>query len=299
MLINSENLDIFFHGAQTAFNEAFRSATPVWPRFGMRVPSMKKAEVHAWLGQWPRLREWVGTRAYQKLIAHDYTITNKDFETTIKISKNDIIGDTYGLFTPLARMLGGAVAAHPDELMGNLIKQGNRQTCFDGQYFFDSDHPVDGVGTISNLDGNNADNIKWMLIGMSTGLGSEVMPFLYQLWQPYEFYSLSDLMNEPMLRAIKEFEFGTDGSSNAGYGLWQLAYGSTHDITEARFNTAYARMQTFKGEGDRPLGVMPRYIVCEPSQRAAASQIVLPYKPGGASNPNTNIVEVIVNPYMA
>ena len=299
MLINSENLDIFFHGAKTAFNEAFRTAQPVWPSFGMRVPSAKQAEVHAWLGQWPRLKKWVGTRQYEKLIAHDYTIVNEDFESTIKLNKNDIIADTYGLFMPLARMLGGAVAAHPDELMGELIRQGNRQTCFDGQNFFDSDHPTDSVGTQSNLDGNNADDVRWMLVGMSMGMGTGVRPFVYQLWQPYEFYPIQDLMNDSMLRQIKEFEFGTDGSSNAGYGLWQLAYGSTNDITEARFNTAYAAMQTFKGEGDRPLGVMPRYIVCAPAQRAAAKRIVLPYQAGGASNPNADIVEVIVNPYMA
>ena len=78
---------------------------------------------------------------------------------------------------PGPKALGRAVADHPDRLIADLILKGNRQTCYDGQFFFDSDHPVDGVGTVSNLDGNNTDNIKWMLVADSMG----VMPFVYQV----------------------------------------------------------------------------------------------------------------------
>ena len=295
MLINSENLEIFFYGGKTEFNDAFHAHPMVWTDFAMRVTSGKQAEVHAWLGQWPTLKEWIGTRVYEKLRAHKYTIVNKDYESTVTLLRNDILADNLGVFMPLARMLGGAVAAHPDVLMGGLIKKGNRQTCFDGQNFFDSDHPVDGVGTVSNLDGDNSADIKWMLIGDTMG----IKPFVYQIWQSYEFVSLEDLWNEQMLRTIKEFHFGTDGSSAAGYGLWQLAYGSTSAITTAKFEAAYAAMQSFKGEGGRPLGVMPKCIVCAPDQRAAANKVVQPLVNGGESNPNAGLVEVKVNPYMA
>ena len=193
-----------------------------------------------------------------------------------------------------AKSLGRAVADLPDRLMADLIKKGNCQTCFDSQFFFDSDHPVDSVGTISNLDGNNTDDIKWMLVADDMC----VKPFVYQVWQPYDLYAMEDLWNEKMLRTIKEFHFGTDGSSAAGYGLWQLAYGSTNAITTARFDTAYAAMQSFKGEGGNPLGVRPKYLVVAPNERAAAMKIVQPLVAGGESNPNANLVEVVVNEYL-
>ena len=295
MLVNSQNLQLFFDGAQTAFNEAFRTHPSRWPTFGMSVTSMGESEVYAWLGQFPQLKEWVGTRTYERLLTHRYTIQNKDYETTITLLRNQVRADKQGLFMVQAKSLGRAVADLPDRLMADLIKMGNRQTCFDGQFFFDADHPVDGVGTVSNLEGNNTDDIKWMLVADDMG----VKPFVYQVWQPYDLYSMEDLWNERMLRTIKEFHFGTDGSSAAGYGLWQLAYGSTTDITTAKFETAYAAMQTFKGEGGAPLGVRPKYLIVAPAQRAAAKKIMQPLVAAGESNPNSDLVEVVVNEYLA
>jgi phage major head subunit gpT-like protein len=42
--------------------------------------------------------------------------------------------------------MGQAAAVHPDELVFALLAAGFATACFDGQYFFDSDHPV-GAGT--------------------------------------------------------------------------------------------------------------------------------------------------------
>lgn len=294
MLVNSENLQLFFDGAQTAFNDAFRTHPARWPAFGMSVTSMRESEVYAWLGQFPQLKEWVGTRTYERLLTHRYTITNRDYESTITLTRNQVLADAMGLFSVLARALGKAVGEHPDRLLAELIKTGNRQTCFDGQNFFDTDHPVDGQGTASNLEGNNSDDIKWMLVADSVG----VKPFIYQIWQPYDLYSLEDLWNEKMLRPLKEFHFGTDGSSAAGYGLWQLAYGSTTTITTAKFEAAYAAMQTYKGEGGAPLGIMPKTLIVAPDQRAAAKKIMQPLVAGGESNPNADLVEVVVNEFL-
>ena len=88
MLVNSQNLQLFFDGAQTAFNEAFREHPARWPMFGMRVQSRSESETYAWLGQFPQLKEWVGTRTYERLLTHRYTIENVDYETTITLLRN-------------------------------------------------------------------------------------------------------------------------------------------------------------------------------------------------------------------
>ena len=296
MQVNSQNLQLFFEGGSTAFNEAFRTADTRWPNFAMPVPTSGEAETYAWFGQFPRLEEWVGTRVYQRLLTHRYTITNIDYQSTITLTRNQVLADKMGMFSILSAELGAAAAALPDERLATLIKQGNRMTCYDGQYFFDTDHPVDGQANVSNLDGDNASDIKWMLVGTSGS--SRVLPFVWQNWQPYDMYSIEDLWNEQMLRAIKEFHFGTDGSSAAGYGLWQLAYGSTNAITTAKFETAYAAMQKFMGEGGRPLAIRPRRLIVAPDQRAAAMKIMQPLVNGGESNPNANLVDVVVNEYL-
>ena len=54
--------------------------------------------------------------------------------------------------------MGRASAVHPDELVFALLKNAHATLCYDGQKFFDNDHPVnekvDGTGqstTVSNI----------------------------------------------------------------------------------------------------------------------------------------------------
>lgn len=61
----------------------------------MEVPSVSREENYKWLGQIPRMREWVGEREIQNLSASDYTIKNKDFELTIAVPRNDIEDGNY------------------------------------------------------------------------------------------------------------------------------------------------------------------------------------------------------------
>ena len=62
MIINKSNLNALFVGIKAAFNEGRSRVEPTWSRVATRVPSTTKSETYAWLGQFPRLREWVGDR---------------------------------------------------------------------------------------------------------------------------------------------------------------------------------------------------------------------------------------------
>ena len=101
MIINQQNLNGLFVGYSAAFNKAF-SETPVnYPKIAMTVPSETREITYAWMGQIPNMREWIGSREIQNLIAHDYVIKNRTFELTTKIPVNDIADDQYGVYTPL------------------------------------------------------------------------------------------------------------------------------------------------------------------------------------------------------
>ena len=45
-------------------------------------------------------------------------------------------------------------SGHPDELIFNLLKNGFTSPCFDGQNFFDTDHPVIGEDGVTTATGS-------------------------------------------------------------------------------------------------------------------------------------------------
>lgn len=54
-------------------------------------------------------------------------------------------------------------------------------------------------------------------------------PFIYQLRKKIKFVSLTKDTDENVFMR-DEFLYGADGRSNAGYGFWQMAYGSTGEV---------------------------------------------------------------------
>jgi phage major head subunit gpT-like protein len=150
MLVNNASLQSIFTGYKTLFQQAFDGTAPQWGKVATAVPSTAKKETYAWLGSMPRLREWLGDRAIQKLMAHGYTIANRKFELTVEVGRDDIEDDAYGVYAPLVSELGRAAAVHPDELIFGLLASGFTEKCYDGQPFFSAAHKDDKT-TQSNL----------------------------------------------------------------------------------------------------------------------------------------------------
>ena len=144
MVINQQSLNGLFVGYSAAFNKAF-SETPVnYPKIAMIVPSETRETTYAWMGQIPNMREWIGSREIQNLIAHDYVIKNRTFELTTKIPVNDIADDQYGVYTPLISEMGLSAKKHPDSLTFALLGDGFNRKCYDGVSFFSDRHPMGG-----------------------------------------------------------------------------------------------------------------------------------------------------------
>ncbi len=90
MVIYQQSLNGLFFGYSAAFNKAF-SETPVnYPKISMIVPSETMETTYAWTGQILNMREWIGSREIQNLIAHDYTNKNKTFELTTRAPVNEL-----------------------------------------------------------------------------------------------------------------------------------------------------------------------------------------------------------------
>jgi phage major head subunit gpT-like protein len=150
MIINNGNLGGLFTGFKTAFNKGLSQAPSHYKDIAMTVPSQAREATYAWLGQFPKLREWLGDRETKSLVANGYTIKDKLYENTLSVPRTDIEDDVYGIFAPLFSEMGRVSGEHPDELIFDLLAAGFASPCYDGQSFFDADHPVKG-SSVSNM----------------------------------------------------------------------------------------------------------------------------------------------------
>lgn len=150
MIVNQANLTAIYQGFQTIFAEAFQGATPLYEKVATVVPSSTKQEVYKWLGKLPRMREWIGPRVIQNISAYSWTITNKPWEATVGVDREDVEDDTIGVYRPIIQGLAQSAATHPDEYIFPLLLGGFAALCYDGQYFFDTDHLEGASGTQSN-----------------------------------------------------------------------------------------------------------------------------------------------------
>jgi phage major head subunit gpT-like protein len=142
MLITPATIAAITTNFQTAFNNALGAAKTNWQLFAMLVQSSTKSEVHAWLDEIDELREWIGPRQIENIAARAIEVENKKYERTIGVKREDIEDDKLGLFAPRLEMLARAAALWPDKLVVDALLAGGTTLCYDGQYFFDTDHPI-------------------------------------------------------------------------------------------------------------------------------------------------------------
>lgn len=154
MQITPAILDAIFLSFNTQYQQAYDRAEPWWNKIAMEVPSTTRENRYGWMKLIPRMKEWVGERRINNLVARGYAIENKDWEVTIGISRNDIQDDQLGVYAPGVAMMGEQVRRHPDDLLTILLQSGTSLLGFDGLSFFNASHPVDtdnsALGTYSN-----------------------------------------------------------------------------------------------------------------------------------------------------
>lgn len=152
MLVNKQTIQNVFISLKTTFENAFDAAPSNWDKIAMKVPSGAGQNDYAWLSRFPRMRKWVGDKVVKALAAFKYSVVNDDFEATVEVNRNDIEDDQLGIYAPQAQMAGYSAKQLPDELIFALVNNGFTSPCYDGQYFFDIDHPVgDGNGNVISV----------------------------------------------------------------------------------------------------------------------------------------------------
>lgn len=97
------------------------------------------------------------------------------------------------MFKPLIAEMGLTARQHPEELVFGLLAKGFTETCYDGQYFFDAEHPIpDETGTVTGEDGRKVRLVSnmqegtgapWFLLDTSRS----IKPLIWQARAPMTF----------------------------------------------------------------------------------------------------------------
>jgi len=289
--ITAALLSNLFTGFKTSFQGGFAGVAPTYQRIATVVPSSTKTEDYGWLGNWPKIREWLGDRQVNELAASKYSITNRTFETTVGVDRDDIEDDRLGIYTPMFQELGRSVAAFPDSLVYALLAAGFTTKCYDGQYFFDTDHPV-GDGVVSNHGGGAG--TPWFLLDTSRAL----KPLIYQSRRPFGFTGL-DKPTDPNVFNQNKFVYGSDGRCNVGFGFWQMAFGSKQTLDASGYEAARAAMMALKDDAGNPLGLKPDLLVVPGTLEGAARRLVVSELTGGGNtNEWAGSAELLVSQYL-
>ena len=124
---------------------------PAWvPDVANMFTSDQASETYPWLSATPAMREWVGGRNPKAFTENPIEITNKHFEDTLVVQKKDLRRDKFGALKARIAELSRRAMTHPASLISTLILNGASTVCYDGQYFFDTDHSEGDSGTQSN-----------------------------------------------------------------------------------------------------------------------------------------------------
>jgi phage major head subunit gpT-like protein len=257
MNITSTSLKALTIGFKGNFTSGLALAVSAWKMVATEVPSSTAENLYPWLKNLPGMREWIGARQIKNIEAQGYRLTNKPWEDTVAVSRTSIDDDQFGVYAPMMQLLGEAAGRQPDELVFSTLAAGFNSNCFDGQFFFDTDHPVtqaDGTDvSVSNMQAGSAP--AWYLLDTA----GVMKPLIFQNRQPIRFNALDNPESENVFMR-NEFIYGADSRNACGYGFWQKAFGSKAALTAANFEAAYDAMTALKGDGgsSRPISSADR-----------------------------------------
>lgn len=294
--VNLQNLGV---GFRRNYEDGFKEVEPSWNTVAEEVPSTSSENEYGWLGDWPSLREWIGERLIKQLSGDTYKIRNKKFENTVAVLKDNIEDDNLGIYSSRFKAQGRATARWPDELVWPALAAGFNTPCYDGQNFFDTDHPVGdpaegNVKTVSNMQAGAG--APWYLLDTNQAL----KPFIFQLRKKPEFNQLTDPNSSERVFMRDEYVYGISARANVGFGFWQMAYGSKAELNEANFKAAYEAMTSLENDQGGKLAIMPTLLVVGSSNQWKAKELLnVSRKTDGSDNILKDMVKPFVSPYLA
>ncbi|TMP70248.1 head protein [Pseudoalteromonas sp. S1609] len=300
-LVTPALLTALFTGFKTEFEQGKSEATPQFTKIASVIKSTSASNTYGWLGKFPSLAKWIGDRNIQSMKSQAYTITNDDYESTVGVDRNDIEDDNLGVYSPIFKEMGNAAAIHPDEMIFPLLAAGFTTLCYDGQNYFDVDHPVypnaDGTG-VAVSTANMAEDVAyegeaWYVLDTSKAL----KPLIFQERKKPNLLAMTKMDDEAVFTR-KEYRYGVDCRDAAGFGFWQLAFANKRALTPDNLWDSIGKMRSFTADGGRKLGIKPTMLVVPASMEKLATRMLEREMESNSSNELKGRVELLVADYL-
>lgn len=279
-------------GITTAFNTRLTGVETTYGRVAMTVSSSTRDQAYPKLSELGPMREWIGERFIERLETDGFVIRNRKFEKTIAVPVDDISDDQVGIYAPIASDMGQTAAELPDELVWEQMEKGFTTEHYDGQMFFDTDHPVldkDGNEiSVSNFGGGAG--AAWYLIDDTR----VIKPLIFQDREAAKITPKTSLTDDNVFHQ-DEFLWGAKRRCASGFGAWQLAYASRQELTPENYAAARAAMIAMTGHRGRKLNLKPKLLVVSAANESAAREILMAERnAAGATNVWRNSAELLV-----
>lgn len=156
MVINKASLE----GLQTSFKaiamQSFKDAPRIdVSRFITDMPVTGGKLTLGWAAFLGKMREWLGDRQINDIVAGNFSITPKHYEITVGVKRDDMDDDNMGQYGPQIALIADGAVRFLDQLCVDAIIANG--TCWDGQPLVDNSHPAFGpYAAFDNLYGATA-----------------------------------------------------------------------------------------------------------------------------------------------
>lgn len=147
-------LESMFYTLDGRFQGAVDDVDQWWDKLATTVPSTSRANHYYWGELLGPMRKWIGERVINETKMRSYTLENEKFEKTLGINVDDIDDRQFQSSIMEAEQIGNAAANWRNDVVYAALRGGESALAWDGQFFFDTDHPVNfdgGLGVYSNL----------------------------------------------------------------------------------------------------------------------------------------------------
>jgi len=166
--------------------------------------SDQASESYPWLSQVPALREWIGGRHAKGFTENSISIENKHFEATLDILLKELRRDKTGQLQARINEFSRRGDSHFASLLSTLLINAESTVCYDGQYFFDTDHSEGNSGTLSNDITTDISALPASVHGAATAPSPEEMQQAI-LTSINQMFSFKDDQGEPINETAQEF----------------------------------------------------------------------------------------------
>jgi phage major head subunit gpT-like protein len=124
---------------------------PIVQKLCTRIDSNQEIESLAWLSALPMWAEWNGDRKPVRQNPVTVSVLNRLYERSIEVAEMDFRRDKTGQIMLQMDQLADGTQELWYDLLVAVLKNAGALVCYDGQYFWDTDHAEGVSGTQLNL----------------------------------------------------------------------------------------------------------------------------------------------------